>query len=406
MRGIANFFTLFWCIYFPTCIAYNDLPGFSSVDEIMTIVLFVYTFMQYGRRYTNKKPWNEYFFFLVVLSFYTIYSWFFGVNVHNAVYLCFIQTIRPFTIIYCTWILNPQFTKLHKKIMLTTMIITLFSWVVYHPETYSGREAEFAVLGQLAACTGMAWYLMMEENDRNKWIACLLMLVGLLAPKFKFMGEVVCFFYFVVFLKKKLNFRSSKTIVSLLIMLTIILYVTWFKFDVYYVSGMDNEELARPMTYKTAWKLLWDYFPFGPGMGSFAEKGAMEYYSPLYYEYGLNKIWGLTPMGTFFIADAFYPSLAQFGIVGAILFVIFWKRRLTEFVSISDMRYYKMAFMAFLCLAIEQTADSSWLSGKGMGYCMIIALCLNANRENRTKNIRKCVEPDSSEGYENSVFKK
>lgn len=39
-----------------------------------------------------------------------------------------------------------------------------------------------------------------------------------------------------------------------------------------------------------------------------------------------------------------------------------------------------MAFMTFFCLAIEQTADSSWLSGKGMGYCMILALCLNANR--------------------------
>ena len=28
----------------------------------------------------------------------------------------------------------------------------------------------------------------------------------------------------------------------------------------------------------------------------------------------------------------------------------------------------------------EQMAGSSWLSGKGMRYCMLIALCLNANR--------------------------
>lgn len=28
----------------------------------------------------------------------------------------------------------------------------------------------------------------------------------------------------------------------------------------------------------------------------------------------------------------------------------------------------------------EQMADSSWLSGKGMRYCMLIALFLNANR--------------------------
>ncbi len=51
------------------------------------------------------------------------------------------------------------------------------------------------------------------------------------------------------------------------------------------------------------------------------------------------------------------------------------------------MKYYRVAFMTFFCLAIEQTADSSWLSGKGMGYCMLIALCLNANRnmENQKK---------------------
>ena len=44
------------------------------------------------------------------------------------------------------------------------------------------------------------------------------------------------------------------------------------------------------------------------------------------------------------------------------------------------MRYYRVAMITFCCLAIEQTADSSLLSGKGMGYCMLIALCLNANR--------------------------
>lgn len=43
------------------------------------------------------------------------------------------------------------------------------------------------------------------------------------------------------------------------------------------------------------------------------------------------------------------------------------------------MRYYKVAMMSFFCLAMEQTADSSFLSGKGMGFCMLIALCLNAN---------------------------
>ena len=379
MKGIARFFTLYWIVYFPTCIAYNDLPGFSSIDEAMTILLFLYTITKYGSRYTNRKPWNEFFVCLSIIAFYVGYSLMFGANVAGGVWLDLMQEVRPYTIVFCTWILNPQFTKKQKKWMLATMVITLFSWIFYHPESLQSENAEFPVLGQLAICTGMAWYLLAEPIKRNRYIALALVLTGMIAPKFKFMGEVVCFIAFIFFLKKRLNFKSPKTIIYCAIVVSIILTVTWTRFDGYYVSGLSNDELARPMTYKTSIKMLYDYFPFGSGMGSFACNGAWKYYSPLYYKYKLNDIWGLDEGGGF-ICDAYYPTLAQFGIVGVFFFLWFWKRRMSVINVIVDMRYYRVAMITICCLAIEQTADSSWLSGKGMGYCMLLALCLNANR--------------------------
>lgn len=380
MKSIAQFFTLYWIIYFPTCIAYNDLPGFSSIDEVMTAVLLVYTFVMYGSRYINKTPQKEFWVFVLVITFYTIYSLLFGANVAGGVWLDFIQEIRPYTIIFCTWILNPQFTRTQKKLMLAAMVITLFSWIGYHPQTLDSQvEAEFPVLGQLAVCTGMTWYLFTEDTRCNRFIALGLVLTGMLAPKFKFMGEVVCFIAFIFFLKKRLNFKSPKTIIYCALLVAIVLTVTWTRFDGYYITGMSDEGLARPMTYKTSLKILADYFPFGSGMGSFACNGAWKFYSPLYYKYNLNDIWGLNEGGGF-IADAYYPTLAQFGVVGVFLFLWFWKRRLVAFNQIIDMRYYRIAMITFCCLAIEQTADSSWLSGKGMGYCMLLGLCLNANR--------------------------
>ena len=379
MKGIARFFTLYWIVYFPTCIAYNDLPGFSSIDEAMTILLFLYTLTKFGSRYTNRKPWNEFFVCLSIIAFYVGYSLMFGANVAESVWLDLMQEIRPYTIIFCTWILNPQFTKKQKKWMLATMVITLFSWIFYHPESLQSENAEVPVLGQLAICTGMAWYLLTEPTKRNRYIALALVLTGLIAPKFKFMGEVVCFIAFIFFLKKRLNFKSPKTMIYCAIVVSIILTVTWTRFDGYYVSGLSNDELARPMKYKTSIKMLYDYFPFGSGMGSFACNGAWKYYSPLYYKYKLNDIWGLDEGGGF-ICDAYYPTLAQFGIVGVFFFLWFWKRRMSAINVIVDMRYYRVAMITICCLAIEQTADSSWLSGKGMGYCMLLALCLNANR--------------------------
>lgn len=379
MKGIARFFTLYWIVYFPTCIAYNDLPGFSSIDEAMTILLFLYTITKFGSRYTNRKPWSEFFVCISIMAFYVGYSLMFGANVAESVWIDLMQEIRPYTIVFCTWILNPQFTKKQKKWMLATMVVTLGSWIFYHPESLQSENAELPVLGQLAICTGMAWYLLTEPIKRNKYIALALVLTGMIAPKFKFMGEVVCFIAFVFFLKKRLNFRSPKTMIYCTILVAIILTVTWTRFDGYYVSGLSNDELARPMTYKTSLKILYDYFPFGSGMGSFACNGAWKYYSPLYYKYKLNDIWGLDEGGGF-ICDAYYPTLAQFGIVGVFFFLWFWKRRMSAINVIVDMRYYRVAMITICCLAIEQTADSSWLSGKGMGYCMLLALCLNANR--------------------------
>lgn len=392
MKGIARFFTLYWIVYFPTCIAYNDLPGFSSIDEAMTILLFLYTITKFGSRHTNRRPWNEFFVCISIMAFYVGYSLMFGANVAGGVWLDLMQEIRPYTIIFCTWILNPQFTKKQKKWMLATMVVTLVSWIFYHPESLQSENAEFPVLGQLAICTGMAWYLLTEPTKRNRYIALALVLTGMIAPKFKFMGEVVCFIAFVFFLKKRLNFRSPKTMIYCTILVAIILTITWTRFDGYYISGMSNDELARPMTYKTSLKILYDYFPFGSGMGSFACNGAWKYYSPLYYKYKLNDIWGLDEGGGF-ICDAYYPTLAQFGIVGVFFFLWFWKRRMSAINVIVDMRYYRVAMITVCCLAIEQTADSSWISGKGMGYCMLLALCLNANRnlQNQVKRRNRFV---------------
>lgn len=377
MYKVANFFTVFWMVYFPTCVAYNDLPGFSSVDEVMTLVILAFTFMQKGKKYVNNKPWGEFFIFLAILAFYIVYSLLFGQNVAGGIWLDTVQTIRPFSIVYCTWILNPRFSPIQKKLMLGTMIVTLFSWILYHPETTAGKGAEFPVLGQLAICTGMAYYLFSDNSDANKVIALLLASTGLLAPKFKYIGELVCFVALMFKVKSRLNFTSAKTLAGIGFLVLVIAFFTWERLDGYYISGLDNEELARPMTYKTSLKVLVDYFPLGPGMGTFASLGAWRYYSPLYPKYGLDQIWGLDAGGGF-ICDAFYPSLTQFGIVGVILFGIFWKRRLQLMNRIMSAKYYRVAFMTFLCLAIEQTADSSWLSGKGMGYCMLLGLCFNA----------------------------
>lgn len=382
MNSISIFFTTFWVFYFPLCVAFNTLPGISSLDEAMTFVLIGFTFLKIKDKHINKEPIKEYLIFLCILAAYTFYSLNWGQNVAGGVFLELLQQIRPFSIIFCTWILNPRFTNKQMNIMTIVTVLTLFARIVIRNEGDGGHEDVSA--GQIAICAGMTWLLFKNNTKKNKYIALFLVYMGLVsATKFKFFGEVVCFTAIVYFLKKKINLFSFKALLFSGLLVLSVLFVVWEQFSKYYVVGMEDDQVARAETTKVAFgQILWDYIPFGPGMGTFATNGAWRYYSPLYYKYDLNGIWGLNEGGGF-ICDIFYPSLCQYGIVGIFLFLWFWKRRLSNFNEIQDVKYFRVALLAFLCLAIEQTADSSWLSGKGMGYCMLIGLCLNANRNQK-----------------------
>lgn len=79
---------------------------------------------------------------------------------------------------------------------------------------------------------------------------------------------------------------------------------------------------ARPALYIVGYKLANRYFPLGSGFGSFASSLSGEYYSKIYYEYGINTVMGLRPDSYEYMADTFWPYIyGQFGIIGLILFI-------------------------------------------------------------------------------------
>ncbi len=381
MNNIARFFTIYWCIYFPTCIAYNDLlPGFSSIDEVMTGIIVIYTYAMKRIYSTNKKPWKEFNFFIGLLIFYVIYSLILAVNVPESVAYDLIQQVRPWSVIYCTWILNPQFTEKQKEWMRGTMLLTLIIYIFYHPELTNTGVYRDAAFGQLSICTSMAWYLLSGKSKKNTIIVAFIAVVGLLGMKFKYYGQFGAWMFMLFYIKKHFNFKSMKIVWQIAILVFVVVLLGWERFNAYYVEGLNNEELARPMINKATWEILWDYFPFGAGFGSFATAAAAVYYSPLWAKYHLSGLWGLNFGGSVgFHCDSFFGWFAEIGFFGIYFFVIFWKRRLLEINKIVDERYYKVAIMSFFCMFIEWFGDQSFFSGKGMGYLMLLGLCLNAN---------------------------
>lgn len=400
MKSIAKFYTWFWIIYFPVCIAFTVLVNFDWSDEILAVFLLVYAVVKQQYLVKDKRRWREIMLYIIIMIFYLWYSLTIDVTTTRGVVLDILQQVRPYVVFYLTWMLAPQFTWIQQKRIKSVMLISFFayllafffepSWVDPFAASGSGGSA---ALGQLALCCGMIYYLFSKQTKNNRNIAIFIMLLGLASGKSKYFGECICFIALVGFVKSKIHYTSPITLLKVTLLAAVVIFFTWTKFNAYYVEGFEQnaEEMARPASYKTGLQIMFhDYVPFGSGLGSFATAAAAKEYSPLYYKYGLSEIWGLDPNNPMFLADAFYPTLAEFGIVGLFFFLWFWKRRLQEVNCIQDIVYYRMALMCILALALESTADTSYLSGKGMGYFMILAVCLNAGfRQVRARRVTR-----------------
>ena len=91
-----------------------------------------------------------------------------------------------------------------------------------------------------------------------------------------------------------------------------------------------------------------------------------------------------------FLCDTFFPSLAQFGVVGVGLFVCFWWRRLKEFnscYSLDNVYIYKCLFLIFGYFMIESVADTSYVQNRGLFMFLTMAIFMNELRARQSIKI-------------------
>ena len=288
MKAIAKFYTWFWIVYFPVCIAFTYVVDFDWSDEILTVLLLTYALGK--RRYLvkDKQRTTEISIYILLMVFYLVYSLLIKVTTQRGVLLDFMQQLRPYAVFYLTWMMAPEFTTKQKRRIKLVMLLSFFGYLVafiFKPSLvtpFGGGES--AALGQIALCCAMVYYLFSKQTKRNRNIAILIMLLGLISGKSKYFGECVVFIALVVFVKSKINYTSVATLLKVAALGAVVIFFTWTKFNAYYVEGFqeDAEAMARPATYETGMTIMFrDYIPFGSGLGSFGTAAAAKEYSPL-----------------------------------------------------------------------------------------------------------------------------
>lgn len=334
--------------------------------------------------------------FFLAYAFYSIF--FLSYNTIHAIFLDFIIELKPF-IPFCVMLaVAPRFSTADRKIIraicwINIAVVTVsfalgivfIEAIMVHP-TY---PAQFAII------SGAMYYLCSRNSltnsvsKKNTIISILMMCIGILGFKAKTFAIIIPSIYLMTAYKPGL-FRkiNIKHVVTLIILVFGVLGATWNKIQYYFLQGNSDsfdptviESFARPVLYFTSANIMVDHFPFGTGLASFASYASAVDYSSVYYEYGINNVHGLSPRKPDFVADAFYPSLAQYGVVGLILFIYFWiyiYKYLRILIRQKDDRYKTFFVTGSICILFvlaESTGSTTFTQDGGMIVMCILGIC-------------------------------
>lgn len=368
------------------------------IDELCAMLLGTLAFTDC----IVNNNWRRYtllWVIIAIITFYAVYSLtIVHYNTPKAIFVDWIIEHKPFIPFIVFLAIRPRFTSADKQIIRAISIVNIIICVI---ALASGNTVTKAVLfhvsyGGIVIYISALFYLFCGIDNEGKIsrrdlaITIIFLTCGLLCTRSKYYGAyVVSLFMLFAYRPGMLKAVTVKHVISLVVIIALVIAVAWSKFEYYFLTGNSDtfdpetvESFARPVLYLTGGLILVDHIPFGSGLASFATFASADSYSNLYYEYGINNVYGLSEQMHDFMCDAFYPSLAQFGFVGLVLFIYFWRyayKRLRALIRHNASRY-KYAFIIgslIIChLLIESTSSTTLTQSCGMmEMCLLGMIC-------------------------------
>ncbi len=293
-----------------------------------------------------NRTWRRYSLLwgiVAVITFYAIYSLTTkAYNIPAYIFMDLLIEVKPFIPFAVILVLRPEMTsedrRIIKRICVANSVITTIVFLC-GPQVMKFMFVNPSFASQVLFVSAIYYLYCSIDRDTGKVprtslrTALLMLTIGLASLKAKYYGYYIIGLYLLTFYKPG-SFRHIrfKHMVGVGLLGLVILAATWSKIEYYFLTGSGTdfdpeiiETFARPVLYATGGLILMDHIPFGSGLASFATATSSMNYSGLYHEYGIDKVHGISQNSEYsFICDSFYPSLAQFGFVGVVLFIWFW----------------------------------------------------------------------------------
>ena len=186
---------------------------------------------------------------------------------------------------------------------------------------------------------------------------------------------IFIFLYFFLITRRKIFKLKIRYFVLIAVICVFVGYDSFLKYFVL------NDNQVRYNMMNTSFQIFRDYFPFGTGFATFGTEMSRVFYSDVYYLYGINNIWGLSPTEPLFILDQYwFAVIGQFGLIGTLeigllLFIVYcnlWKK--------ADIKYLQLGVLMFAITSlVSSLTAASYIQGSTIGCCFVISSICNYN---------------------------
>ncbi|MDR2120843.1 MAG: O-antigen ligase family protein [Tannerella sp.] len=366
----------------------GDMTGFGSLGVVSDTALFA-AYLLFLFTAGERKISMGIVVTLLVFLFYLAYSFFVACNNIHAIALDFLMQSRPYLTFFIVMQMANSFTGSRKLLLkrlslsIWTLFIPLGIYGAINPVAFAGTVIQPAGYTSSIVILSLLYLYCCGFSLRERLMFLLMLSAGLIVVHARFYEFFILACAVLIFLYRRDSLLSGlRTGIALAMVLGMTAYISESQITDYLstraVAETDHGFAARAVLYQTAEVLLKDFFPLGSGLASFASHASRTYYSPIYSNYGLSSVNGLTPQEWFSASDSYCPSLAQFGIVGIALYLFFW----TYIVWLAFSKLRKKGeiqpFIVALVLTsfafIENIFDSFFTNNRGVFMMMFLGV--------------------------------
>lgn len=363
------------------------IPLFNYFDELFALMAIPVFVMKKRKSISIKNNING-LLLCIIVGVGMISNCIYRYQTVTAVFCDLLVFLKFFLITYISSsIWNTQMLQKHKGnllINLKTIIVILFAMtILVYTVGLFPSDYRYGILSNklfyshqtylVAICVFLyAIYVMTSKKVFDIYTACILIIL-LSTLRVKAFGTIIV----VIFISCYIWKSRKKLEIGKIVIIGFFLAVIFSNVISYYLFS-ENSDMARTQLLLNSIKIAKDYFPLGSGFATFGSYYSGVFYSPIYYLYRMNNIWGLSPNFYDFVADGFWPMIiAQFGICGFTCYVYLlynMYKNIQGIFNSYNITIYMSKLICFLYLSISSIAENSFAGPVGLSLAIIIGI--------------------------------